>query len=132
MRDLKADLEYTSNNPSITKLMELAEEAVERAIKAEELTSNLQNTIQKMIDQDIEWHCEFGRLREQNDLQRQGIQDLSCQVVAYRERFQAILNYCKPMAGIISVANVVACKCLAALATPDPGVKVKAKKEVAL
>lgn len=97
MRDLKADLDKFNSlmfrEHAALLAIDILPEAIERAIAAEELVANLQNSIQKMIDQDVEWHCEFGDLREENDIQRSSIQQLSAQVV----KMQVVVDTAKEL-----------------------------------
>jgi len=61
-RDLKAELKYLSENPSITKLMELAEDATDRAIAA-----NIQNT----ESYDLLYNA-FDKVKEEAEQLKQG------------------------------------------------------------
>jgi hypothetical protein len=82
MRDLKAYLNFLSENPSITKLMELAEEAIERAILAEDCMERRQVACGEWMNKFDKANSELAALREENDLQQQAMQSLSRKMVA--------------------------------------------------
>lgn len=131
-RDLKADLKYLSDNPSITELMELAEEAVDRAIEAEKLAARAMEYAKdpKIISlEDIEGYCALveknAALREENDIQRQSIQNLSCQVAALRKAIKQIHCYIHPH-NSPRYSEFIDDVCDEVLCSPDPGAKVKA------
>ena len=100
MRDLKADLrEWNSdliNGIRSTDWFYLAGEYIERAIKAEEELEKQQQLFEAQTGRNVEIIkrlnerkrevCEANAaLREENDLQRHSIQQLSAQVAAYRK-----------------------------------------------
>jgi len=122
-RDLKAELKNLSENPSITKLMELAEEAIERAIAAEESvvylkdqlrkyremlndsqckTDMYKNELQVMTTCRDHWKTSYEENKdrlaayvEENDIQRASIQQMSAQVVEMRTYIDDIIPMIK-------------------------------------
>lgn len=128
MKDLKADLKYLSENPSITKLMELAEETINRAIAAELKVAHYQNEADGLNKQ----------LYYLNESAKETINKLSAQVAGLREGLEkvrsAIIDYFPEntirlkkfsfAAMLFDMAN----NCLS---SPDPGAKYRAVVEAA-
>ncbi len=72
--------------------------------------------------------AELAALREETDLQRQSIQNLSCQVAALREALEEIVEelencYCRDTELTIKAREIINC--------PDPGEKIRAVIEAA-
>jgi len=140
-RDLKAELKQLSENPSITKLMELAEEAVDRAIvamaKNTESYDLLYNAFDKVKGEAEQLKQDNAALREENDSQRDSIQKLSCQIVAHQEVITVIKNsnrfvklgYNGPELEGYHVSKEDMEKLKNILSSPDPGTETRERIE---
>jgi hypothetical protein len=67
---------------------------------------------------------EFIALREENDLQRDSIQQLSAQVAGYRNILKVIHAGCTPFLKTSDLAKDIAYACYKALSNPDPGAEI--------
>lgn len=98
-RDLKADLEGLRLIKSEwTELPRgIVDEYLERAIAAEELADKLSDELVKTIEKCAPEHSELAGYKEEHDIQRAAMQQLSAQVVKMQRvvdnaRFLLILN----------------------------------------
>lgn len=146
VRDLKADFEEWHsdliNGTRSTDWFYLVDNYIERAIAAEEELAKI-----RLCIGDIENECDIteylknqfnsarsdnATLREENDLQRQSIQDLSAQVVAYQKMLADIKKYFdNPDKYGGAWPEYYSAIIEQVLASPDPGAKVKTVVEKA-
>ena len=113
-RDLKAELKYISENPSITKLMELTEEAIERAIAAEYKTA-------------CHVSCNDGLRAQLTSLDEENAR-LTAQVAGLREALEKLARLGNEPHYGNSTGNEIAKQ---ALTSPDPGEKIMRVVEAA-
>ena len=124
MRDLMDDLKWSNPTP-------IAKEWLERAIAAER-----ENKIYlKIIDEQKETIVGCNRvykelqdrsaaLREENDLQRHSIQQLSAQVVKLMNLLKNIYAVCIPFTNTSDLAKEVIPACIEALNAPVPSAEI--------
>jgi len=95
-RDLKLELNKLilagEKQPLMTFQIDTVKEYLERALKAEELVTLLQDDLNKTIEKCAPEHEELQGYKETYDLQRHSIQQLSAQVVGLREGLEYALN----------------------------------------
>jgi len=75
------------------------------------------------INRAIKAETELAALREENDLQRQNIQDLTCQVAVYHEALEEVTEELENCYGRDTELTI---KARELINSPDPGAKVKA------
>jgi len=126
-RDLKADLEeWHSDLIHGTRKIDwfyLVENYINRAIEADEELRILKERL-IISDRWINNEEKAAALTEENDIQRQAIQNLSAQVVAYRDCLEQIgKGICESnIYGIKMYVNEL-------LASPDPGAEIRERLE---
>jgi len=104
--------------------MEIVMEFLQRAIDAEAQVTALENHTEWLIRTSQEMQSSHATLTEENDIQRQAIQNLSAQVVAYRDCLEQIgKGICESnIYGIKMYVNEL-------LASPDPGAEIRERLE---
>jgi thiamine phosphate synthase YjbQ (UPF0047 family) len=89
-----------------------------------ELNEKLSDDLVKTIEKCAPEHEELAGYKEENDLQRDSIQQLSAQVAGYRNILKVIHAGCTPFLKTSDLAKDIAYACYKALSNPDPGAEI--------